>query len=108
MIEWSESDLAVREAVRGWIDKELKPHLDELETGQLPPYDEHRSTGESRDNPPKTSRLTDGRSRRRSANPVARCSAEPLDRPAQAPIGTLEVRQHPAAASGATCRRARM
>lgn len=39
MIEWSESDLAVREAVRGWIDKELKPHLDELETGQLPPYD---------------------------------------------------------------------
>ena len=39
MIEWSDSDVAVRDAVRGWIDKELRPHLDELETGQLAPYD---------------------------------------------------------------------
>ena len=39
MIEWSESDLAIRDAVREWIDKEIRPNLDELETGELPPYD---------------------------------------------------------------------
>lgn len=39
MIEWSDSDIAVRDAVRGWIDKEVRPHLDQLETGELPPYD---------------------------------------------------------------------
>ncbi|WP_040320012.1 acyl-CoA dehydrogenase family protein [Aeromicrobium marinum] len=39
MIEWSESDLAVRDAVRDWIDTELRPHLDRLESGDLPPYD---------------------------------------------------------------------
>jgi alkylation response protein AidB-like acyl-CoA dehydrogenase len=39
VIAWSESDLAIRDAVREWIDKEIRPHLDELETGQLPPYD---------------------------------------------------------------------
>jgi len=39
VIEWSESDQAVREAVRAWIEKELRPHLDDLETGQLAPYD---------------------------------------------------------------------
>lgn len=39
MIEWSETDLAVREAVRDFIDKEIRPHVDELETGAMPPYD---------------------------------------------------------------------
>jgi alkylation response protein AidB-like acyl-CoA dehydrogenase len=39
MIEWSESDLAIREAVREFIDKEIRPHADALETGELPPYD---------------------------------------------------------------------
>jgi alkylation response protein AidB-like acyl-CoA dehydrogenase len=39
MIEWSESDLAVRGAVRDFIDKEIRPHVDELETGAMPPYD---------------------------------------------------------------------
>jgi alkylation response protein AidB-like acyl-CoA dehydrogenase len=39
MIEWSESDIAIRDAVRAFIDKEIRPHLDELESGQLPPYD---------------------------------------------------------------------
>lgn len=39
MIAWSDSDLAVRDAVRDWIDKEIRPNLDELETGALPPYD---------------------------------------------------------------------
>lgn len=39
MIEWSEADLAIRDAVRAWIEREIKPHLDQLETGQLPPYD---------------------------------------------------------------------
>jgi alkylation response protein AidB-like acyl-CoA dehydrogenase len=39
MIEWSEADLAVREAVRDFIEKEIRPHVDELETGAMPPYD---------------------------------------------------------------------
>jgi alkylation response protein AidB-like acyl-CoA dehydrogenase len=39
MIEWSESDLAIRDAVREFIDKEIRPHADALETGELPPYD---------------------------------------------------------------------
>ncbi|WP_182376217.1 acyl-CoA dehydrogenase family protein [Nocardioides sp. WS12] len=39
MIAWSETDLAIREAVRDFIDKEVRPHIDQLETGQLPPYD---------------------------------------------------------------------
>ena len=38
MIEWSDTDLMVRDAVRQFIDKEIRPHLDELETGRLSPY----------------------------------------------------------------------
>lgn len=38
MIEWSETDLMVRDAVRQFVDKEIRPHLDELETGELSPY----------------------------------------------------------------------
>ena len=39
MIEWSEEDLMIRDAVRGWIDAEVRPRLDRLESGELPPYD---------------------------------------------------------------------
>ncbi|MEO3824430.1 acyl-CoA dehydrogenase family protein [Actinomadura sp. B10D3] len=39
MIEWSEEDLMIRDAVRGWIDAEVRPNLDALESGELPPYD---------------------------------------------------------------------
>ncbi|RNL62343.1 acyl-CoA dehydrogenase [Nocardioides marmoriginsengisoli] len=39
MIEWSEADLAIRDAVRDFIEKEIRPHVDELETGAMPPYD---------------------------------------------------------------------
>ncbi len=39
MIEWSDADIAIRDAVREWVDKEVRPHLDQLETGELPPYD---------------------------------------------------------------------
>jgi alkylation response protein AidB-like acyl-CoA dehydrogenase len=39
MIGWSDTDLAIRDAVRDWIDKEVRPNLDQLETGALPPYD---------------------------------------------------------------------
>ncbi|QLL09296.1 acyl-CoA dehydrogenase family protein [Mycobacterium vicinigordonae] len=38
MIEWSETDLMVRDTVRQFIDKEIRPNLDALETGELPPY----------------------------------------------------------------------
>ncbi|MBW0019290.1 MAG: acyl-CoA dehydrogenase family protein [Mycobacterium sp.] len=38
MIEWSDTDLMVRDAVRQFIDKEIRPNLDALETGELSPY----------------------------------------------------------------------
>lgn len=38
MIEWSETDLIMRDAVRQFVDKEIRPYLDELETGALSPY----------------------------------------------------------------------
>ena len=43
MIEWSDEDLMIRDAVRGWIDAEVRPSLDALESGELPPYDLLRS-----------------------------------------------------------------
>ncbi len=39
MFEWSDEDRMVQDAVRGFIDKEVRPHVDELESGKLPPYD---------------------------------------------------------------------
>ncbi len=39
MIEWSEQHEMIRDAVRRFIDEEIVPHLDDLEHGDLPPYD---------------------------------------------------------------------
>ncbi len=39
MIEWSETDLLMRDGVREFIDKEIRPNLEALEHGGLPPYD---------------------------------------------------------------------
>ena len=38
MFEWSDTDLIMRDAVRGFIDKEIRPHIDALETGEISPY----------------------------------------------------------------------
>ncbi|WP_054815704.1 acyl-CoA dehydrogenase family protein [Nocardia arizonensis] len=38
MFEWSETDLMVRDAVRAFIDKEVRPNLDDLDSGAIPPY----------------------------------------------------------------------
>ncbi|ORA22607.1 acyl-CoA dehydrogenase family protein [Mycobacterium aquaticum] len=38
MIEWSDTDLIMRDTVREFIDKEVRPHLDGLESGELSPY----------------------------------------------------------------------
>lgn len=38
MFEWSETDLMIRDAVRGFIDKEIRPHLDALDSGEMLPY----------------------------------------------------------------------
>src|SRR6516165_11264975 len=38
MFEWSDTDLMVRDAVRQFVDKEIRPHLDALESGELSPY----------------------------------------------------------------------
>ena len=38
MFEWSDTDLIMRDTIRGFIDKEVRPNLDALETGEIPPY----------------------------------------------------------------------
>lgn len=38
MIEWSDTDVIMRDTVRGFIDKEIRPHLDALESGELSPF----------------------------------------------------------------------
>ncbi len=40
MYEWSDTDLMFRDVLRGFIEKEIRPpHVDKLESGELPPYD---------------------------------------------------------------------
>jgi alkylation response protein AidB-like acyl-CoA dehydrogenase len=39
MYQWSEMELAVQDAIRQFVDAEIRPHREELEFGDLPPYD---------------------------------------------------------------------
>ena len=39
MIEWNDEQLMVRDAMRKFVEREIKPNLTELEHGDLPPYD---------------------------------------------------------------------
>ena len=39
MFEWSDEQLAIRDAVRRFVDEEVKPNVEELEHGDTPPYD---------------------------------------------------------------------
>lgn len=36
--EWSDTDIIMRDTVREFIAKEIRPHLDDLETGAISPY----------------------------------------------------------------------
>jgi alkylation response protein AidB-like acyl-CoA dehydrogenase len=36
---WTDEQLMIRDAIRQFVEREIKPHLDELEHGDLPPYD---------------------------------------------------------------------
>ncbi|WIM88340.1 acyl-CoA dehydrogenase family protein [Candidatus Mycobacterium wuenschmannii] len=38
MFEWSDTDLIMRDTIRGFIDKEVRPNIDALETGEISPY----------------------------------------------------------------------
>ena len=38
MLEWSDVDVAVRDAVREFVDREVRPHVDDLESGDMAPY----------------------------------------------------------------------
>ena len=38
MYEWSDDEIAIRDAVRSFVDKEVRPLQDDLEHGDLPPY----------------------------------------------------------------------
>ncbi|MPY80155.1 MAG: acyl-CoA dehydrogenase [Actinophytocola sp.] len=39
MYEWSETEVLIRDSIRSFVDKEIRPHVDELESGARPPYD---------------------------------------------------------------------
>src|SRR6266542_5722827 len=39
MYEWSEEHAMVRDAVRQFVDNEIRPRREELEFGDVPPYD---------------------------------------------------------------------
>ncbi|MCC6649200.1 MAG: acyl-CoA dehydrogenase family protein [Polyangiaceae bacterium] len=39
MIDWSETHLSIRDAFRRFVDAELKPNLEAIEHGDLPPYE---------------------------------------------------------------------
>jgi len=39
MFEWSEEQLAIRDAVRRFVEEEVKPKVEELEHGDTPPYE---------------------------------------------------------------------
>lgn len=39
VFEWSDEQVMMRDAIRRFIDDEVLPHLDDLEHGDLPPYD---------------------------------------------------------------------
>ena len=39
MYEWSEFELAIQDAIRQFVDAEIRPHREELEFGDLPPYE---------------------------------------------------------------------
>jgi hypothetical protein len=39
MFEWSEEQVMIRDAVRQFVDKEIRPHVEALEHGDMPPYD---------------------------------------------------------------------
>ena len=38
MYEWSDEHLMIRDAMRDFVAKEIKPNLEELEHGDTPPY----------------------------------------------------------------------
>ena len=38
MYEWSDTDVIMRQTMRAFLDKEVRPHLDALESGELSPY----------------------------------------------------------------------
>lgn len=39
MYQWSDEQLMIRDAIRQFVDNEIRPHVEELEHGDLPPYD---------------------------------------------------------------------
>ena len=39
MFEWSDEQLAIRDAVRRFVEEEVKPNVEELEHGDTPPYE---------------------------------------------------------------------
>ena len=39
MFEWSEEQLAIRDAVRRFVEEEIEPNVEELEHGDTPPYE---------------------------------------------------------------------
>src|ERR1700726_2115455 len=39
MFDWADEDLAIRDAVRRFVEEEIAPNVEELEHGDTPPYE---------------------------------------------------------------------
>ncbi len=92
MLEWSDVDLAVRDAVREFVDKEIRPHVDALESGEMEPYPIIRKLfatfgidAMARESLEKRlAQLRDGAATIRQGGAPAACSAAAARRPAWA------------------------
>jgi alkylation response protein AidB-like acyl-CoA dehydrogenase len=82
MIEWNETQLAIRDMVRRFVESEIKPQLVELEHGETPPYEVLRkmfATFGLREMAKVNFEKQIGRERRREA---AKAGGEPVPEPA--------------------------
>ena len=71
MIDWSETQLSIRDATRRFVEKELVPSIKEIEHGGAPPYDALRKMVRAFGLKSSPRAVLRGTSRRRSRRPAA-------------------------------------
>lgn len=91
MIEWSETQLMVRDAMRKFCEAEIEPHLDTLEHGDMPPYDVLRKMMKTFGTDVMAVERFEKDIEREKA--VAAGTAEPVNRDKQAPANAEELAQ---------------
>jgi alkylation response protein AidB-like acyl-CoA dehydrogenase len=88
MIEWSETDVMIRDAIRDFIDKEVRPNVDALESGELSPYPVIRRLFQSFGLDVLAKDGVTKQLERQRANEAARARGETVERPAKEGSGS--------------------